>query len=195
MTSPVPDSITPNGLTLRATLLAGRASDVLDSLSVPDDASSPVELSIHDTTVRVPTAVVAHLQALLEELAHGSQVVVAPAQLRVGTTEASRLLGVSRPWLTQLIDRGALPAERAGSKRRITLGALMAEKRKRARELAGVELSAFDDEPDPPPPAPDRSFLVPTARRADIAPPRRPDDALTGHLNTAAADGDYTLAA
>ena len=53
----------------------------------------------------------------------------APAGLPLGTEVASDLLGVSRPWLTTLINRGDISSSKVGSKRRIRLGDLLAYRR------------------------------------------------------------------
>jgi excisionase family DNA binding protein len=66
---------------------------------------------------------------LLDDVSEGRDVIVAPAGLPVGTELASDLLGVSRPWLTTVLDRGDIPSTRVGSKRRVRLGDLLSYRR------------------------------------------------------------------
>jgi excisionase family DNA binding protein len=66
---------------------------------------------------------------LLEDVSYGREVTSAPANLPIGTEVASELLGVSRPWLTTLLDRGDIPSTRTGTKRRMRLGDVLAFRR------------------------------------------------------------------
>lgn len=96
----------------------------------------------------VSTSVIRLLCDLLEDLSEGRVVTIAPYGLPVGTETAANALGVSRPWLTKLIDRGDLPGERVGSKRRVQLGDLVAFRRSDdARRRAAASDWSFLDEP------------------------------------------------
>jgi excisionase family DNA binding protein len=89
----------------------------------------PVSLSIEDRTITLPAELAAALVELLEDISEGRDVISAPAGLPLGTEVASDLLGVSRPGLTTLLDRGDIPSSRVGSKRRIRLGDLLTYRR------------------------------------------------------------------
>lgn len=54
---------------------------------------------------------------LLDSFSEGKIATVAPYSLMIGTEAAAEVLGVSRQWLTKLIDRGDLPAQLIGSKK------------------------------------------------------------------------------
>jgi excisionase family DNA binding protein len=69
------------------------------------------------------------IAALLDDVSYGRDVTSAPADLPIGTEVASDLLGVSRPWLTTLLDRGDIPFTRNGTKRRMRLGDVLAYRR------------------------------------------------------------------
>lgn len=116
---------------------AGAAADLVDALR---PASGDVVFDIDGRSHTVPADLIATLVDLFDDVAEGRDVVPAPANLPIGTELASGLLGVSRPWLTKLLDRGDIPSERVGSKRRIRLRDLLAYRRaddaRRASKLA-----------------------------------------------------------
>lgn len=64
------------------------------------------------------------LAQMTEDLRHGSDVVLARRDESVSTTEAARVLGVSRPHLYKILDSGALTFTLAGTHRRVRLGDL-----------------------------------------------------------------------
>lgn len=107
----------------------GAAAELADALTGCIGTDGSANLSIADRTIVVPAALAAVLVELLEDISEGRDVTSAPAGLPVGTELASDLLGVSRPWLTTLLDRGDIPSSRVGSKRRIRLGDLLAYRR------------------------------------------------------------------
>lgn len=118
--------------------VAGEGDEVKLSLQVGGFATSEV----------VPAGVVRLVAELLEDLSEGRVVTVAPYDLPVGTEAAAAMLGVSRPWLTTLVDRGELPGERTGSKRRVRLGNLVGFRRADdARRRAAADEWSFLDEP------------------------------------------------
>ena len=64
-------------------------------------------------------------------LRQGAAVVISPLQRRLSTTEAGDFLGVSRQYLTRLLDRGDIPCDRTGRHRRIKLSDILDYKTKR----------------------------------------------------------------
>ena len=92
-------------------------------------STTRVRVAIGGVVAQLPAAVVAQVAALLHELSEGRSVVVAPFDLPIGTELAASVLGVSRPWLTELLDRGEIRMQRNGTKRRVLLGDLMAYRR------------------------------------------------------------------
>ena len=105
------------------------AAELADAFTSAIGADGSASLSIDDRIVTIPAALVTALVELLEDISEGREVTSAPAGLPLGTEVASELLGVSRPWLTTLLDRGDIPSSRVGSKRRIRLGDLLAYRR------------------------------------------------------------------
>ncbi len=102
-------------------------------LQGPDDAPLPLPPSLY-------TALRDAVMILLE----GDAVAISPLHRRLSTTEAGDLLGVSRQYLTRLIDRGEIACDRTGRHRRLKLRDVLDFQRKRdsARQKMLDELSA-----------------------------------------------------
>lgn len=116
----------PKKLTAEARSAARDAAEVVTEIRVRKRTPSDVvECTIDDHAVTLPAAVLDGLAALLKALAVGEQVVVAPADITIGTEETARLLGVSRRWAAELIDDGTIVGTKNGSKRRVTLSSLV----------------------------------------------------------------------
>jgi excisionase family DNA binding protein len=105
------------------------AADLADDLRAAMTGTQAVTIDMGDRSYPLSPDLVVLLLDLLDDVAEGRDVTVAPARLPVGTELASELLGVSRPWLTTLLDRGDIPSTRIGSKRRVRLGDLLAYRR------------------------------------------------------------------
>jgi len=139
---------------------------VLDHLSIPSqievaqarrsfDALKGEPSSAHfvlssQTGKQVPLSENAfnYLLAILNEMAKGHAVLVVPLQAELSTYEAAELLGVSRPFLIRLLEKGELPYRVIGKHRRVPFEDLMVykEKTQRRREKAIAEMTATDDE-------------------------------------------------
>lgn len=86
--------------------------------------SGRVVLAVDDapeTKVGVPAAALKLFIEVLDELARGNAVTVAPVHAELTTQQAAELLGVSRPHLVKLLEEGALPHRKVGTHRRIRL--------------------------------------------------------------------------
>lgn len=111
-------------------------------LSSPDEAALPLTPELYEV-----------LRRAVQYLLAGSAVAISPLERRLSTTEAGDLLGVSRQYLTRLIDKGEIECDRTGRHRRLKLSDVLAYKQKRdderqklLDELTGdaVELGAYD---------------------------------------------------
>ena len=123
------------------------AAELADALTSAIGTNGSASLSIEDRTITIPTELAAALVELLEDISEGRDVTSAPAGLPLGTEVASDLLGVSRPWLTTLLDRGDIPSSKVGSKRRIRLGDLLAYRRSDdIRRREGLAWEFIDEE-------------------------------------------------
>lgn len=102
-------------------------------LAGPDERATEIPESLYRT-----------LKDAVKILLDGSAVVISPLHRRLSTTEAGEVLGVSRQFLTRLIDGGEIPCERTGRHRRLTLSNVLEYKNKRdaRRRSALAELTA-----------------------------------------------------
>ncbi|NYI71874.1 excisionase family DNA binding protein [Naumannella cuiyingiana] len=106
--------------------------------------------------VELPESVYRAVLQVVEAMAAGKAVTVAPQNQLLTTQQAADLLGVSRPTVIKLIDSGELPAETPGTRRRmIKLDDVLACKNRRREaqyaalmEIATDDIYAPDEEPE-----------------------------------------------
>ena len=90
-----------------------------------------------------------HLLAdILREMGLGNSVMLLARQSELSTQQAAELLNVSRPFLVEQIEKGALPCRKLGTHRRVNVHDLLAYKQRmeQARLQSLEELSAIDQE-------------------------------------------------
>lgn len=126
----------------------------------------------HDQ-VEMPASAHRVLLQVLEAMKAGKAVTVAPQSQLLTTQQAADLIGVSRPTVVKLIEAGELPAETAGTRRRmVKLHDLLAyrERRRDAQYRALLETSGdYAEDPEDPETAEERFRRI----RAEVAAERR----------------------
>jgi excisionase family DNA binding protein len=137
---------------------AGRVAKIYDFLRAHEQAGrQPPEPryflagATADDRVEVPAEVYRMLRHVVEALRQGLAVTIAPQTTTLTTQQAAELLGVSRPTVIKLLDKGDVPFERVGTHRRILLRDLLAyRERRRAEQYAALAATAVDleDEED-----------------------------------------------
>jgi excisionase family DNA binding protein len=88
----------------------------------------------------LPPEVFEVLRGVVEAMASGQAVTIAPVHQRLTTQEAADLLGVSRPTLVKLLEAGEIPFEQPGRHRRVRLADVLAY-----RSRASIERRASLD--------------------------------------------------
>ncbi len=113
--------------------------------------AAPVKLRLggaEGEEITIPMSAFCLLRDILLQMAEGSAVSVIPHHAELTTQQAAELLGVSRPFLVEQLDKGLIPHRKVGTHRRVLLKDLMAYKQQmsaeRLRSLA--QLSALDQE-------------------------------------------------
>lgn len=106
-------------------------------------------------TVELPESVYRILTQVVQAMSRGLAVAVMPLHLELTTQEAADLLNVSRQYLVQLLNHGAIPYTKTGTHRRIRYGDLIAykdvrdrQRREGLRRLSRLseELRMYDDD-------------------------------------------------
>jgi excisionase family DNA binding protein len=86
--------------------------------------------------MQLPQPVLEMLSVILDELADGHAVTVAPLDREITTQAAADLLNVSRPYLVKQLEAGQIPFRKVGTHRRVRLADVL---RYRARLEAEAE--------------------------------------------------------
>ena len=80
------------------------------------------------TKTSIPPQVYEALKTVVQALANGSAVTVAPVSMRLTTSQAADIIGVSRPTLIRLLEDGAIPYEQPRRHRLLRLDDVLAYK-------------------------------------------------------------------
>jgi excisionase family DNA binding protein len=108
-----------------------------------------VALVVSDGAVlELPAEVFDVLRAILQAMADGLAITIAPRHTVLTTSEAADLLGISRPTLVRLLESGAIPYEQPGRHRRVRLADVLAHqaRSRRARAAALDEMARSAEE-------------------------------------------------
>jgi excisionase family DNA binding protein len=95
--------------------------------------------------VEIPAEVYGVLRQVIEAMSRGLAVTVVPHAQTLTTQQAAELLGVSRPTLIRLLEKGQIPFEKAGSHRRLLLPDVLAYRdERREQQYQALEATSID---------------------------------------------------
>ncbi|KAF4410117.1 helix-turn-helix domain-containing protein [Streptomyces lycii] len=96
----------------------------------------------------VPQELFEVLRSVVQAMANGQAVTVAPHHQALTTQEAADLLNISRPTLVKLLDQGEMPFHRPGRHRRVLLRDVLEyqERRRHERRAALDDLVEMSEE-------------------------------------------------
>ncbi|MEV4345698.1 helix-turn-helix domain-containing protein [Actinoplanes sp. NPDC049596] len=108
-----------------------------------------VRLGVGDAeTVTLPPLLVDLLKQVSAVLDRGDGVAVSEVARELTTSEAARALGVSRPTLTALLDKGEIRSHKVGTHRRVALADLLAYRRRRVAQQREAYEALMADQDD-----------------------------------------------
>ncbi|UVS82639.1 helix-turn-helix domain-containing protein [Actinokineospora sp. UTMC 2448] len=99
------------------------------------------------TETEIPDEVYRTLRQVIDALVKGKAITIAPHDTMLTTQQAADMLGISRPTLVKLLEKGDIAFEKPGRHRRIRLADLVAY-RDRARERRRLALRELTQEAD-----------------------------------------------
>jgi excisionase family DNA binding protein len=115
--------------------------EALDSLSAREDLGGGelVLRTADGTEISLPSSLLRLVVSAANNLAAGRAVMAIPAEVMLTPTEAAELLGLSRPFVARLLERGDIPSELLPESRhrRIKLGDVLAFQDRRERRSEG----------------------------------------------------------
>lgn len=108
-----------------------RIDDFFARLDDECKPSRPRLVSSAGEEIELPEPVFHLLRQLVHDLAQGNSVTIVPVHKELTTQEAADILNVSRQYLVELLEAGAIPFTLVGTHRRIRFGDLMDYKQRR----------------------------------------------------------------
>jgi len=106
---------------------------------VSNESDSPLVLRVSthggdETVVSVPATAFKLLGLILNEMAKGNAIAIFPVHAELTTQQAAELLGVSRPFIVEQLEKGNIPYRKVGTHRRVLFQDLMEYKRSMDRK-------------------------------------------------------------
>ncbi len=114
--------------------------ELLNALRTREGSGRPELIAPDGTHMELPDELYKVLRDVLEALAQGLAITVAPTHTILTTSQAADLLGVSRPTLVRLLEVGEIPFDKPGRHRRVRLDDMLAyQQRARRARAAGLD--------------------------------------------------------
>jgi excisionase family DNA binding protein len=99
--------------------------------------------------IEAPESLSTLIQEVVPYLAEGKSISVISDDTMLTTQEAAELLGMSRPYIVSLAERGIIPFTKVGTHRRFTLADILAYKKElKRREQKLEEIARLSEEMD-----------------------------------------------
>ena len=89
--------------------------------------------------ITLPTNLARLIQEMLAQIGKGQAVVVVPVESELTTSQAAGILGVSRPFLVELLEQGEMPFHLVGTHRRVRLADVLAYRQERERRFGVMQ--------------------------------------------------------
>lgn len=124
----LPDSVLEDQLQALGARLEERAGEL--------DQGLPAIVDADGRRTEIPPAMVDVLRQVVTALSDGMGVTVAPQSAMMTTQQAAEFLGISRPTLVRILERGDVPMERPGRHRYVRLSDLIAYQERLRRDRA-----------------------------------------------------------
>ena len=101
---------------------------------ISKSANAPLSVRVsaddgNETVVTIPASAFKLLGDILTHMAMGNAITLIPVHAELTTQEAAELIGVSRPFLVEQLEKGDIPYRKVGTHRRILFRDLMEYKR------------------------------------------------------------------
>lgn len=148
--NPMPETITPSESDIELALTSSRE---LVRLIGKEPAGRGLTVRVQpegdqEISLSIPLTAFKLLSQILIEMSKGNAVTLVPVHAELTTQQAAELLGVSRPFLIEQLERGKIPFHKIGTHRRVLFQDLMAYKRtmteKRLNDLEELAAQAQD---------------------------------------------------
>lgn len=122
---------------------------VLDEAGMRTSAGRPALVAANGERLELPDSMYEVLRQVADALSSGMGVTVAPLSALLTTQEAADYLGISRPTLVRILERGEIPMEKPGRHRLVRLEDLVGyQDRMREQRRAALGQMVADAEDD-----------------------------------------------
>jgi excisionase family DNA binding protein len=118
-----PQEMAPVAPSETEVLLAQETSHRLATLlgEKPEVKIQILEENDSEAILTIPSSAMRLLVNILSEMAQGNAVILTSIHAELSTQQAADILNVSRPYLVELLDNGAIPHHKVGTHRRVLL--------------------------------------------------------------------------